>query len=157
MEIYMTKNMKIGWQKYEDYIEKQLSCPLLQNIVQNMIMQHLEMDEDSIIEADEEDDEEDDEDYLPKSITKKSAMDISKILPITPEMIEDVSVLANFECWIAHTNFDVTNRVKEQLNKVPGVEILNVLSRYRFFIGVGQMFDFQEVRSYIEQELVQGD
>ena len=120
MEISMTKNMKIGWQKYEDYIEKQLSCPLLQNIVQNMIMQHLEMDEsDTIDEDDDKDDYEDDDDYLPKSITKKSAMDISKILPITPEMIEDVSVLANFECWIAHTNFDITHRVKEHLNKVP--------------------------------------
>ena len=154
----MTKNMKIGWQKYEDYIEKQLSCPLLQNIVQNMIMQHLEMDEsDTIDEDDDKDDYEDDDDYLPKSITKKSAMDISKILPITPEMIEDVSVLANFECWIAHTNFDITHRVKEHLNKVPWVEILKVFSRYRFFIGVGEMFDFQEVRSYIEQELIQGD
>jgi len=154
MEIYMIKNMKIGWQKYEDYIEKQLSCPLLQNIVQNMIIQHLETDEEKIIE--EEDDEEDD-DYLPKQITKKSAMDISKILPITPEMIEDVSVLANFECWIAHTNFDITNRIKIELNKVPGIEILKVLSRYRFFIGIGQMFDFQEVRSSVEKQLIQGD
>lgn len=148
------KNMKIGWQKYEDYIEKQLSCPLLQNIVQNMIIQHLESDEEKIINDEEE---EDDDDYLPKQITKKSAMDISKILPITPEMIEDVSVLANFECWIAHTNFDITNRIKTELNKIPGIEILKVLSRYRFFIGIGQMFDFQEVRSNIEKQLIQGD
>ena len=72
-------------------------------------------------------------------------MDISKILPITQEMIEDVSVLANFECWIAHTNFDITHRVKEHLNKVPGVEILKVFSRYRFFIVLGKCLIFNRL------------
>ena len=85
---------------------------------------------------------------------KKSGMDINKILPITPDMIEDVSVLANYECWVAHTNFDITHRIKAKLDTVPGVEILRVLSRYRFFIGVGQMFDFQDVRFDIEKELI---
>lgn len=144
---------KIGWQKYEDYIEKQLSCPLLQNIVQNMIMQELNMVDE---ELEELEDDEDDEDYLPKTNNLKN-VDISKLLPITPAIVEDVSLLANFECWIGHTNFDITHRIKNQLNNIPGVEILKILSRYRFFIGVGQMFDFQDVRANIEIELIKGD
>jgi hypothetical protein len=153
----MSKNLKIGWQKYEDYIEKQISCPILQNIVQNMIMHQLEEGEE-LEDIDEEEDEEDEEDYLPKvkEISNKN-FDMNKFFPITPSIVEDVSLFANFECWIGHTNFDITNRVKEQLNKVQGVEILKILSRYRFFIGIGEMFDFQDVRYLIENELIKGD
>jgi hypothetical protein len=139
---------KIGWQKYEDYVEKQISCPILQNVVQNMLSIHSEEDED---EDDEDDDsfEEDDK--------KHSPIAISKLLPITPQVVEDVAMLSNFDCWIGHTNFDITPRIKDILNKIKGVEILKVFSRYRFFVGIGQMFDFQDVRYDIEQELIKGE
>jgi hypothetical protein len=139
---------KIGWQKYEDYVEKQISCPILQNVVQNMLSIHSEEDED---EDDEDDDsfEEDDK--------KHSPIAISKLLPITPQVVEDVAMLSNFDCWIGHTNFDITPRIKDILNKIRGVEILKVFSRYRFFVGIGQMFDFQDVRYDIEQELIKGE
>lgn len=142
---------KIGWQKYEDYIEKQLSCPILQNIIQNMLAQNLE---DAI---DGEEDEEDEDSY--EEPTKKGIppIAISQMMPLTPQIIEDVSMLSNFDCWIGHTNFDITPRVKEKLNKTPGVEILKIFSRYRFFVGIGEMFDFQDVRFDIEQKLIKGE
>ena len=45
------------------------------------------------------------------------------------------------------------NIIKNILNTIDGVEVLKICSRYRFFIGVGKMFDFSEVRKNIEKEL----
>lgn len=146
---------KIGWQKYEDYLDKQLSCPMLQNIIHNMISTELEED---LIDSDESDDEEDDESYLDSDEKKHlSSSTISKLMPITPQIVEDISMLANFDCWIGHTNFDITPKIKEKLNKIDGIEILKIFSRYRFFVGIGQMFDFQNVRFDIEKELIKGE
>ncbi len=144
---------KIGWQKYEDYIDKQLSCPMLQNIIHNMISSELEDDEE---EEDSEDS--DDDSYLDSNEKSHIPSDtISKLMPLTPQIIEDISMLANFDCWIGHTNFDITPKVKDKLNKIPGIEILKIFSRYRFFVGIGQMFDFQNVRYDIEKELLKGE
>ena len=65
---------------------------------------------------------------------------------ISKEMIEEASVIANFDCWVGHANFDITPSVKSGIEKTAGVELLKVQSRYRFFIGVGRMFRFGEVR-----------
>jgi hypothetical protein len=144
---------KVGWQKYEDYIEKQLSFPILQNIIQNMIP---ESEEDILGEEDDDDDE--DESYEDED-NKKDMMSavLHKMLPLTPQVIDDISMLANFDCWIGHTNFDITPAIKNKLNKMPGIEILKIFSRYRFFVGIGQMFDFQSIRFDIEQELIKGE
>lgn len=147
----MSQNIeKIGWQKYEDYIEKQLSCPMLQNIIHNMISSEI----DEIISDESTEEDEDDESYEDDEKKSMSSLALSKLMPITPQIIDDVAMLANFDCWVGHTNFDITPRIKEKLNKVPGIEILKIFSRYRFFVGIGQMFDFQNVRYDIEKELI---
>jgi len=56
-------------------------------------------------------------------------------------------------CWIGHANFDLTHKELNVLNVAPGVECVKVMSRYRFFIGVGKAFEFTSVRSYIENKL----
>jgi hypothetical protein len=137
---------KIGWQKYEDFLEKQFSSPLLNTIIQNIAMQNL------TLEDDDEESEIDDIDTEEKDISHLNMM-----LPVTRQLIEDVTMLSNFDCWIAHTNFDITPRIKDKLNSIQGVELLKICSRYRFFIGIGQMFDFKEVRNKIEESLIKGD
>jgi len=145
----MKNNKKIGWQKYEDFIEKQLTSPILTNILQNIAAPNLHADE-------EDDDEEDDEDtYIDESDDDKNLKIISPLLPITNQLIDDITMLSTFDCWIGHTNFDVTPTIKNILNKVPGVEVLKICSRYRFFIGIGKMFDFKDVRQYIEDSLLE--
>lgn len=139
---------KIGWQKYEDYLEKQLSSPLLTSIIQNAALQHLDT-------LGEQDLDEDLEDYEEE---KDSIVKSSPMIPLTPQLIEDISMLSSFECWMGHTNFDLTHYTKEILNKVPGIELLKICSRYRFFVGIGQMFDFKQVRNDIEKALLdEGD
>jgi hypothetical protein len=148
----MTKyTKKIGWQKYEDMIEQQLSSPLFETIMQNMAMQSLES-----YPEDEDDEEEDYEATQDKKGDGKFAHD-PMMIPMTSKLIEDITLLANFDCWMAHTNFDITHKIKDKLNKIPGIEVLRVCSRYRFFVGIGQMFEFKDVRNHIDKEIIKGD
>lgn len=128
--------LKIGWQKYEDVMEKQLSCPMLKTVMQNIMNQNIEL----------EDYEEMDEEELQSVDTNQAA----SIIPMSEELLKEMTVLSNFDCWMAHTNFDITPVIKEKLNVVPGVEVLKICSRYRFFVGVGTMFNFRDVRKNIE-------
>ena len=78
----------------------------------------------------------------------------SSAVQISEELIKEAAVLANFDCWIGHSNFDITESIKDKLEKTSGVEVLKIQSRYRFFIGVGRMFEFQDVRKNIEKTLL---
>jgi hypothetical protein len=128
---------KIGWQKYEDVIENQMSSPMFIKIIKNLSMQNID-DEDKV-----EDEDEDEE-------STGQMHESSMMLPITSQLVEDITMLANFDCWMGHTNFDITHKFKAKLDKIPGIEVLKVCSRYRFFIGVGNMFEFKNVRSDID-------
>jgi|APGre2960657423_1045063.scaffolds.fasta_scaffold135508_1 hypothetical protein len=58
-----------------------------------------------------------------------------------------------FDCWICHTNFDITESDKAALDLVDGIEVLKIMSRYRFFIGIGKMFSLTDVRPLVETAL----
>ena len=47
-----------------------------------------------------------------------------------------------FDCWLGYTNFEITNSIKSKIEKVEGIELLSILSRYRFFVGIGKLFTF---------------
>jgi hypothetical protein len=145
----MKKN-KIGWQKYEDVIEKQLSSPILASIMKNMTKAHQNLEDSESLEEDE--DEDIGEIYEEMEYENSSP----QIFPVSQKLLEELIMLSNFDCWMGHTNFDITPKIKEQLDSIPGVEVLKICSRYRFFIGIGNMFDFKEVRKIIEKELLKG-
>lgn len=139
---------KIGWQKYEDMIQTQLDSPFLDMISQKyaeMSMQGLESMSDEQLEEWLETNEE------PLDVTPQV------MVPIDDKMMENINLANNFDCWMGHTNFNITEGIKDQLNETDGIEILRVCSRYRFFIGVGRMFDFKEVRQKIEDILISGE
>lgn len=136
---------KIGWQKYEDYIEKQMSSPLLQNIIQNMLTSKLGT------KLENEDDEDDNEYEDTEEGDGKIQI---PLFPLSNQIINDAALLSTFDCWIGHTNFDLTHRIKNTLDEIPGIEMLKIFSRYRFFIGIGQMFNFKNVRNDIEKALL---
>lgn len=59
-----------------------------------------------------------------------------------------------WDCWIGYTNFPVTNKVSNTLNKeIEGVEALKILGKYSFFIGVAKLFDITDIRKEIEEKL----
>jgi hypothetical protein len=132
----MTRKQQIGWQKYEDVLEKQLSSPITQMLVNQMI-------------AGAEEEEEEDESY------EDSIRDVSQtpLIQISEDLANEFTMAASFDCWVGHTNFDITPKVKNILNSVEGVEVLKICSRYRFFIGVGKMFKFKDVRKEVETQV----
>ena len=69
------------------------------------------------------------------------------------QLHDKMSVLNQFNCWVGHTNFDITHSAKEQVESVEGVELLHITSRYRFFLGIGKLFEFPDVRQNIEREV----
>jgi hypothetical protein len=132
----MKKTKKIGWQKYEDLIEQQIKSPLSGLLLGAMLpkLEEIEADEDagSLLEQNE-----------------------PFVMAIPESLSSEIQLTTNFDCWIAHTNFDITETIKSAINKIEGIEVLKIHSRYRFFIGVGKMFDFKEVRKEIENRLIQ--
>jgi len=81
---------------------------------------------------------------IPKLVTTPAGMS---------QLYDKMSVLNQFECWMGHTNFDITKNVQRTLEKTEGVELLVVTSRYKFFVGIGRLFDFRSVRRDIENDL----
>ena len=126
---------QIGWQKYEDVLEQQLQSPLLQSFY------------DSFNSFDEEE-------FTEEEL--QSMQDVEQpqqVIPVDSKLMESVTLTSNFDCWMGHTNFNITDNIKEELNRVDGVEVLKICSRYRFFVGVGKMFKFSNVRKNIENAL----
>jgi hypothetical protein len=79
------------------------------------------------------------------------------MLNIDENLAEEISLATNFNCWVAHTNFNLTEYLKNELDSIEGVELLKIFSRYRFLVGVGKMFDFSEVRLEIEKLIPKED
>lgn len=122
---------KIGWQKYEDVIQSEMYSPIA-NMLFDDIASEIEEEE----EFDEQQTQSQETLFVPKNF------------------YETISLMSRFDCWIGHTNFNITNSVKNKLNEVDGIEVLNIFSRYRFFIGIGKMFNFSDVRKDIEKIII---
>lgn len=125
---------KIGWQKYEALLEEQMSSTLIMDLLKTQVE-----DDEEMVYRDAEDIDDDDASGI--------------MIPMSSKLIEDAMMITNFDCWLGHTNFDITPDIKKALDRCEGVELLKVMSRYRFFIGVGKMFEFAKVRKRIETEL----
>lgn len=134
----MKINKEIGWQKYEDTLEEQMNSPLLDMLFETATknMQQAEEEYEGIEYADQE------------------IEDTNTLINISGQIAKDIAMVSNFDCWMGHTNFNITPKLRDVLDTVDGVEVLKICSRYRFFIGVGKMFDFKDVRTNIEEKLL---
>ena len=137
----MKKTYKVGWQKYEDVIEEQISSPIVDQLYNAMIRKS----EESIIEDLTEEELEQMERMIEQDMSQTNEM-----INIPEGLANEISLATNFDCWIAHTNFNLTESIKNKLDQIEGVEMLKIFSRYRFLIGVGRMFNFSDVRQEIE-------
>jgi len=135
-----TKN-KIGWQKYEDVIENQMSSPLTRSILEQSI----------IAEKTDQDDHKDDRNSFDND---EEPQQVVPIFAISEDMMNDLAIVSNFDCWVGHTNFNITPSILRTLNSVEGIEVLKLFSRYRFFVGVGRMFNFKDVRHKVENQIL---
>ena len=58
-----------------------------------------------------------------------------------------------FNFWVGHTNFDITKKIVDIIEKSDGVEILDIFTRYRFRIGIGKCFNDSETMKSINDEI----
>lgn len=58
-----------------------------------------------------------------------------------------------FDFRMGHTNFDITPSIMDEIQTIPGVEVLVVPTRYRFIIATARLFEFKDVRIEIEREI----
>ena len=103
---------------------------------------------------------EEDEEGLDLEKSLLSAMEIPRLVqtPLGIFHYEDkLRPSEKFDCWIGYTNFDITQNVSDTIESAEGVEALEVMSRYTFFLGVGKMFNFRNVRTSIEELLFQDE
>ncbi len=56
--------------------------------------------------------------------------------------------------WILQSNFNITHEHIMNISRISGVEILRPISRYRFLVGFGGLFDEQKVKLRINKELI---
>lgn len=135
---------KIGWQKYEDLIQKQLTSPFASLMLQGQMS------------ISEDDFSQEEEDVSFSELLESEEKDLM-IVPVPQDFHNQISLITNYDCWVGHTNFDITEDVKNIVDTCKGVEILKIHSRYRFFVGIGRMFEFSDVRKQIEESLTQED
>lgn len=121
----MTRN--IAWEKFD-------------------VKSYIRDQETEILDEDEDLDEGDQEVSLPL---------ITQMKQTPMGLIPDIKTYAlrTYELWIANTDFDITHREVMNIKQVPGVEILQILSRYRFIIGIGKLFRFAGVKQEINRVL----
>ena len=81
-------------------------------------------------------------------------VDSSPHMNLSEQFMNEISMLTNFDCWVGHTNFNLSKKIVSELERIEGVELLRICSRYRFFIGIGKMFDFKAVRKNLEKRLL---
>lgn len=58
-----------------------------------------------------------------------------------------------FKFWVGHTNFDITSNVVSIIEQTPGVETLDIYTRYRFRISVGKSFNDRDIMSNINSNI----
>lgn len=71
------------------------------------------------------------------------------VIPITEN--NTPSKVYNF--WMLHTNFNISEPVVKILKECSGVETLDVFTRYRARIGIGQVFNDEKTRKRIANAL----
>lgn len=127
----MTIKRKIAWERWDEDL-------LHEEIVDNLNIDMEDADEELANDAIE----------LMSKIPKL----ISTPLGIF-QLYDKMSPMKQFECWMGYTNFNITGQIQKNIENVNGVELLSVISRYRFFIGVGKLFNFKTVRIDVENLL----
>ena len=75
-------------------------------------------------------------------------------IPVTEDLSSQITMLTSFDCWVGHTNFDITPSVRDALEEIAGVEVLVILTRYRFFIGIGRMLALEMSESRLRKKFL---
>jgi hypothetical protein len=100
-----------------------------------------------------------DEDYLNDNLDEDNPIIKTKPIKmiVTPMGMvpfnENTASSSIFNFWVGHCNFDISCNVSNIIEQIPGVETLDIFTRYRFRIAVGKAFDDGEVMRNINHNI----
>jgi hypothetical protein len=60
-----------------------------------------------------------------------------------------------FNFWLGHTNFNISDSIKNLIEHTAGVEILDIFTRYRFRIAIGKCFNDSDTMSAINHNIIE--
>ena len=129
----------VYWEKWMDAFEE----------VQENAAEFSDDTEESYLEsAYEENQEYVDESESPLPI--RGVMTPYGMLPLT----DDTLASRKFKFWVGHSNFRLTEDYYGIIGRTEGVETLDILTPYRFRIGVGKMFVDRKVMCDVREKMV---
>lgn len=104
--------------------------------------------------TDEDTEQEDDEKTYEDMMQKKdrAVRVIATPMGIIP-MNDNTASGKIFNFWIGHTNFDISKKVSQIIEKTEGVETLDIFTRYRFRISIGKAFEDSETMRTINKKI----
>ena len=102
--------------------------------------------------AQENNEEYEQEEESTEMLYRKNTKAIITPMGIIP-MDETTACTKIFKFWIGHTNFNISEKIHNLIENVEGVEILDIFTRYRFRIAIGQAFKDREVMQDIQEKI----
>lgn len=68
-------------------------------------------------------------------------------------LTENTLASKRFEFWLVHTNFDITKDFVQKLEQIPGIESIEVFTRYRLRVGlpISGLFNLSKTKYKVEQ------
>ena len=140
------KNTQMVWEAYVD--------PLHSNLEKfpSIILDHRQ----EIQMEEEEEGELEQEDTFPAPIFAPRPTGILNTKFGLLSIMDHTMACNAFDVWILHTKFDINEEAANLIEKCPGVETLEILTRYRCKIGfnISGLFNNTEVKKNIEKLLV---
>lgn len=59
-----------------------------------------------------------------------------------------------FNMYVGHTNFNITEKIADIIGKTPGIETLNIFTRYRFRVSIGKNFNPRQTLKLLEDSVL---
>ena len=100
---------------------------------------------DKKIKEEKENNSDEDSTYISTIITPHGIVPAKSVIPLD----------CDYNLFVGHTNFYITEPICFTMNKISGVELFNVLSPYRMVVGIAKniSFDIKDVKLNIAKLL----
>lgn len=138
----------IIWEKWKDPFG--LEDDTIEELLDSISDYNEENEEEEI--PYEEENQENDFEYLANNIPKVKIPMILTPFGIIP-YTENTAAGKIFNFWVGHTNFNITAKIASLIEETPGIEALDVFTRYRFRIAIGKAFTNRKVMHDINNTL----
>lgn len=149
----------VAWQKWVDPLNSNLSeveFPGYDTPVDAKDIEYMDFSDNEVSVAEEKMDE----NFFNNLGSKIHAITPRRVIKTNQGLLtvtESATAQSHFDFWTLHTNFDITEKVANQLIKAPGVDAFMPLTRYRCRLGFPKsgLFNITDVKLNITKMLTE--